>query len=506
MRRALVSVYDKSGVVDFSRGLAELGFEIISTGGTARALRDAGCPVLEVSGVTGFPEILGGRVKTLHPRVHGAILGLREDPVQAREMEAHSLVPIDLVCVNLYPFREVLLKGGSHQEIVENIDIGGPSMLRSAAKNYRHVAVLVNPARYGQVLGMLGEGDIPLDYRHELAWEAFKHTAAYDALIASYFSQGAMEFPDRLAPYYEKVMDLRYGENPHQKAALYGLGIRSGPSVIDARQLQGKDLSYNNIADADAALGLAREFDAPVAVAVKHQNPCGVGLGSSPLEAYRKAHDADPVSIFGGIVALNREVDEGTAREMSKVFLEVVLAPSFSDEAARVFSTKKDVRLLETGDMGRPSPGLELRSVAGGLLVQESDLLGDAGEWRVVTGRAPTEDEMENLRFAWAVSKHVKSNAMVAAGGLGTVGIGAGQMSRIEATRIALRQAGERARGAVMASDAFLPFPDVVEEAARSGIRALVQPGGSVKDPESIKAASRAGMAMVFTGRRHFRH
>ena len=506
MKRVLISVYDKTGVVDLARDLLNLGAEIVSTGGTARALGEAGLPVTSVSDVTGFPEVLGGRVKTLHPAIHGGILGLRDDPSQAEEMKVHNLTPIDLVCVNLYPFREVLARGGSPQDLLENIDIGGPSMLRSAAKNYRHVLVLVNPARYGEVISMLRSGGVSMEYRKDLAREAFCHTAEYDALIASYFSGCLSGFPERLAPYYEKAVDLRYGENPHQKAALYTPWRPDEGSVPAARQIQGKELSYNNLADADAALELVREFSRPAVVAVKHQNPCGVGVGEDVVEAYTKAYEGDPISIFGGIVASNRPVKEALAREMAKIFLEVILAPSFSPEALRVFAGKKDVRLLETGDLGPPSVALQARTIRGGLLVQETDLVGDTGSWKTVTKREPTSDEWEDLRFAWLVSKHVKSNAIVVAKSGGTVGVGAGQMSRIDAARIALRHAEDRAGGAVMASDAFLPFSDVVDEAVRFGIGSIIQPGGSVRDAESVEAADRAGLTMVFTGRRHFKH
>ena len=510
-RRALISVSDKRGIVELAQELAALNFEIISTGGTARAIKEAGVTVIEAAELTGFPEILGGRVKTLHPFIHGAILGCPDKEEQKKDLQKHGITPIELVVVNLYPFEETIArKGVSHAEAVENIDIGGPTMLRAAAKNHAYVAVVVNPERYAQVVDEIKRlGAIGDDTRYELAAEAFAHTAAYDAAIAGYFSNHSKDkelFPDQLSMSYKKVQDLRYGENPQQEAAFFAAsGVLRG--LAAAHQLQGKELSFNNINDLNAAWELVLEFIEPTAVAVKHANPCGVGTADRLSKAYRLAYDADPVSIFGGVVALNRPVDGPTAQEMIKIFIEVVAAPQFTAEALDVFSAKKDIRLLEFKIDRDESDRFDLKKVDGGLLLQTVDRQPvDVRGGEVVTKRAPDEAEWKALIFAQTVVKHVRSNAIVIAAPDQTLGVGAGQMSRIGAARIALGQAGDRAKGAVLGSDAFFPFPDTVEEAAKAGVTAIVQPGGSLKDKESIAVADKHGIAMVLTGRRYFKH
>ena len=513
VKRALISVSNKEGVVEFARGLAGLGAEIISTGGTARLLAEAGIPVKPVAEVTGFPELLDGRVKTLQPAIHGGILAMRDKAEHMQQLAQHGITPIDLVAVNLYPFKETISKPGvTLEDAIENIDIGGPTMVRSAAKNYRHVIIVVNPARYPEILAALRDrGELSEEQRYALAVEAFRHTAQYDALISNYLGerigQGILGFPADLTLTFVKAQDLRYGENPHQKAAFYRELFPCGPCISSARQLHGKELSYNNINDADAALELVKEFDEPAAVAVKHANPCGVGVADSLVEAYRKAFEADPVSIFGGIVALNRVVDADTAAEIARIFVEIVIAPGYEQRALSILQSKKDLRILETGDEPRRGVAYDLKKVVGGLLVQEADVIGvDTSQWRVMTRREPTPEEMRDLVFGWKVVKYVKSNAIVLARDLQTVGIGPGQPNRIDSTRIAIRHAGDKARGSVLASDAFFPFPDVVEAAAEAGVTAMVQPGGSLRDEESIRLADEKGMTLIFTGRRHFRH
>jgi phosphoribosylaminoimidazolecarboxamide formyltransferase/IMP cyclohydrolase len=509
--RALISVSDKTGVVDFARGLVELGVEIVSTGGTARTLKEAGLPVTYISEVTGFPEILDGRVKTLHPAVHGGILALRT-PEHLNQLEAHHITPIDIVAVNLYPFRETIARPGvTLEEAIENIDIGGPAMVRAAAKNHRYVLVVVNPARYPQVLKALAEGNISPELRLELAREAFAHTAAYDSAIAAYLqkqSQGDEPFPPAWHMSVELVQPLRYGENPHQKAAFYRDPTVTGPCVANAVQLSGKELSFNNILDLNAALELVREFIDPSVVIIKHNNPCGAASADELATAYRLAYEGDPVSAFGGIVACNRTVDEETARQMASIFLEAIIAPDFTPEALDILARKANLRLLKTGPLTGPSSDrLDIRKVNGGLLIQEADLeLTRPDEVRVVTEKQPTAEQLAEMAFAIAVVKHVKSNAIVITKNRQLIGVGAGQMNRVGAARIALEQAGEKARGAVLASDAFFPFRDTVDEAAKAGIAAIVQPGGSVRDEESIAACNEHGIAMVFTGMRHFKH
>lgn len=511
IKRALISVSDKTGLIPFAQGLAEQGIELISTGGTARALKDAGLTVKEVAEITGFPEILDGRVKTLHPRIHSGILAVRDKEEHQRQLEEHHITPIDLVVVNLYPFAETIARPDvTFEEAIENIDIGGPSMVRAAAKNHAYVTIVVDPADYEPVLAELKEkGQVSSELRRRLAAKAFRHTAGYDALIAQYLSEQAGErFPERLTLTFDKAQTLRYGENPHQEAAFYQEPLARQSGIAQAEQLHGKELSYNNINDADAALQLVREFEEPAVVAIKHTNPCGVGLGSTLAEAFQKAYEADPVSIFGGIIAVNRPVDQVVADRMAELFLEVIIAPDFTPEALARLTQKKNIRLLKLDVNGGENHQVQLvRSVTGGLLVQEADFgqLNKEG-LKVVTQRVPSEAEWEQLFFAWKVVKHVKSNAIVLAKDGQTLGVGAGQMNRVGAARIAIEQAGTKAKGAVLASDAFFPMKDTVEEAAKAGISAIIQPGGSIRDEESIQEADRHGIAMVFTGMRHFKH
>ncbi|GAA6760149.1 bifunctional phosphoribosylaminoimidazolecarboxamide formyltransferase/IMP cyclohydrolase [Thermus oshimai] len=495
--KALLSVSDKRGLVDFARGLLELGFGLLATGGTYRALKEAGLPVTYISDFTGFPEVLEGRVKTLHPKVHA---GLLARPDQEEELKALGFERIALLVVNLYPFRETVARGASFEEALEQIDIGGPAMLRAAAKNHRAVLPVCDPEDYPAVLKALREGPTP-EFRRALARKAFAHTAAYDAAIAEWLA--GEKFPEEKFFVLKRVSPLRYGENPHQEAALYRVEGEEGP-LLQAQVLQGKAMSFNNYLDAEAAWNLVSEFEAPACVAVKHQNPCGVALGEGPLEAYQRAYAADPVSIFGGIVAFNQEVDGATARAMGEVFLEVVLAPGFSEEALAVFSKKKNLRLLKVPAPAR-GPYLDLRRLRGGVLLQDADT-EDPVAPKVVTARAPSEAEWQDLLFAWKVVKHVRSNAIVVAKGGVTLGIGVGQTNRLQAARHALEAAGEGARGAVLASDAFFPFDDVVRLAGQYGVSAIIQPGGSVRDEDSIRAADELGIAMVFTGVRHFKH
>ncbi|BBW98327.1 bifunctional phosphoribosylaminoimidazolecarboxamide formyltransferase/IMP cyclohydrolase [Geobacillus sp. FSL W8-0032] len=510
VKRALISVSNKEGIISFAKQLAELGVEIISTGGTKRALEEAGVPVISISDVTGFPEILDGRVKTLHPAIHGGILAVRSDEHHQAALAEHGIRPIDLVVVNLYPFQQTIAKPDvTLAEAIENIDIGGPTMVRAAAKNYADVAIVVDPADYRTVIEELKTtGSIQAETRQKLAAKAFRHTAAYDAMIAEYLTNLAGEdYPETLTITYTKKQSLRYGENPHQSAAFYAKPLGAAFSMANAVQLHGKELSYNNINDANAAINLIREFQEPAVAAIKHMNPCGVGVGATLLEAFTKAYEADPVSIFGGIIAVNREVDKETAERMHDIFLEIVIAPSFSDEALAILMQKKNIRLLTLDFTAPDGKEKTLVSVNGGVLVQAADTytLADA-KWHVVTKREPTEKEREQLRFAWNVVKHVKSNAIVLAKNGMTVGVGAGQMNRVGAAKIAIEQAGEQAAGAVLASDAFFPMDDTVEAAAKAGITAIIQPGGSIRDADSIRKADEYGIAMVFTGVRHFKH
>jgi phosphoribosylaminoimidazolecarboxamide formyltransferase/IMP cyclohydrolase len=516
IERALISVSDKAGIVEFARGLAEQGVTILSTGGTARTLREAGLPVVDVSDHTGSPEILDGRVKTLHPKIHGGILARRDDESHRAQVAERGIDYIDLVCVNLYPFAAVTERGCSYEEAVENIDIGGPSMVRSAAKNHADVAIVVDPADYDAVLGEIrASGSVAEPTRKRLAVKAFQATAAYDGMIADYLGRREdSEFGATVHQQWRLVQPLRYGENPHQKAAFYRAPRIEGPSIAAARVLQGKELSYNNIVDADAALQLVCEFDESVCVAIKHTNPCGAALADGPCEAFEKARSCDPVSIFGGIVAFNREVDEATAERMKEVFLEIVLAPAFTEGARRVWDSSKslrNVRLLEVdvaASGGRDQ--LDMKRVLGGMLFQTRDLEGRAvAHAECVTRRAPTQTELGALEFAWRVGKHVKSNAIVLATADRIVGVGAGQMSRVDSARIAVARANEHGldtKGCVVASDAFFPFRDGLDVCAQAGATAVIQPGGSMRDDEVTAAADEHGMAMLHTRIRHFRH
>lgn len=511
IKRALISVSDKAGIVEFAQKLAAAGVEIISTGGTKTLLEENGVAVTGISDVTGFPEIMDGRVKTLHPNVHGGLLGVRDDAEHRAQAEKLGIGWIDLVVVNLYPFQQTIANPEStYEDAIENIDIGGPSMLRSAAKNHAYVTVVTDADDYEEVMAQIAaDGNTTLELRRKLAAKAFRHTAAYDALIADYLSNESEEtFPERLTVTYEKVQELRYGENPHQSAAFYKRPLAAPGSVTTAEQLHGKELSYNNINDANAALQIVKEFDRPATVVVKHMNPCGVGIGDDIDEAYQKAYEADPTSIFGGIVAFNRVVGGETARKMSEIFLEIVLAPDFTEEALEILTKKKNIRLLKLGSIAEERVGETLlTSVEGGLLVQDSDLKRVRVDGlKTVTKRQPTETELEQLLFAWNVVKHVKSNAIVLARDSMTIGIGAGQMNRVGAAKIAIDQAGEKARGSVLASDAFFPMGDTLELAAKAGVSAVIQPGGSIRDEESIRVADENGIAMVFTGVRHFKH
>jgi len=515
IRRAILSVYNKEGIVEFARGLQSFGVELLSTGGTYQVLKEKGVAVKEVSEHTGFPEMLDGRVKTLHPRIHGGILGKRSDPKHQGEMKAQEILPIDLVAVNLYPFKATVAKPNvTLEEAIENIDIGGPAMLRSAAKNHADVVVVVDPKDYPEILDEMKKtgGTIADAKRFHLAGKVFFYTSDYDRAIFSYLSAqagGAEKFPDSLSLQFEKVQSLRYGENPHQQAAFYK-EPQSEEGKVPA-QLWGKEMSYNNFLDTDAAFGLVKEFKEPAAVIVKHNNPCGVATGGTLAEAYRKAKATDPVSAFGGVAAFNRPLDAETAQEITTTFMEVVIAPTVDPAALDLFKKKKDLRVLEAGSASvKPSreTRLDVRRAAGGLLVQEHDsaMIEDPASLKVVSRRAPTHEELSALLFAWKVCKHVKSNAIVFGRGGQTIGIGAGQMSRVDSVKIATMKAQMPLAGCVMASDAFFPFRDGMDAAAQAGIVAVIQPGGSIRDQEIIQAADDHQMAMVLTGIRHFRH
>ncbi|MEH7235202.1 bifunctional phosphoribosylaminoimidazolecarboxamide formyltransferase/IMP cyclohydrolase [Bacillus sp. JJ1562] len=510
IKRALVSVSDKNGLVPFVKGLIENGVEVISTGGTKRTLEEAGLTVIGISEVTGFPEIMDGRVKTLHPNIHGGLLAVRENEEHVKQLQEHHITPIDLVVVNLYPFQQTIAKPDvQFADAIENIDIGGPSMLRSAAKNHKYVTVVVDPQDYDTVLAEIVEnGEVAARTKLRLGAKVFRHTASYDAVIAEFLTNAAgEESPESLTVTYEKKQDLRYGENPHQKAAFYKKPLGTHVSIASASQLHGKELSYNNINDADAALQIVKEFKEPAAVAVKHMNPCGVGVGNTLEEAYQKAYEADSTSIFGGIIAVNREVDAQTAHKLREIFLEIIIAPSFSKEAFEILSAKKNLRLLTVDFSDDGKIEKKLVSVRGGLLVQDEDAYGlDDATISIPTKREPTEQEWADLKLGWKVVKHVKSNAIVLAKDDMTIGIGAGQMNRVGSASIAINQAGEKAKGSALASDAFFPMGDTVETAAKAGITAIIQPGGSIRDEESIQKADEYGIAMVFTGVRHFKH
>ncbi|MFR2740883.1 MAG: bifunctional phosphoribosylaminoimidazolecarboxamide formyltransferase/IMP cyclohydrolase [[Clostridium] innocuum] len=510
MKRALVSVSDKTNLVPFVSSLVELGYEIISTGGTKKALEAAGIKTIGISEVTDFPEIMDGRVKTLHPKVHGALLCVRDNPDHVRQIEELGIQYIDLVCVNLYPFKETVQKPGvSHEEIIENIDIGGPSMLRSASKNYKFIPVLCDPSDYDAVVKELREnGETSLTTREYLAAKVFRHTASYDTMIASYLTERTGEkYPEKFTITFDKVQELRYGENPHQSAAFYK-GMNPQYSLANAKQLHGKELSYNNIQDGNAAIEILKDFEGqPAVVGLKHMNPCGVGIGKTIEEAWDKAYEADPVSIFGGIVAFNEPIHASVAEKLSKIFLEIIIAPAFDEDAFEILSKKKNIRLMQLDTSLEVNARYKVTNVNDGLLVQDiDDHKITAEDLRCVTNRKPTEEELEQLLFAWKVVKHVKSNAIVLVKDNMTIGVGAGQMNRVGAAKIAIEQAGEKAKGSIMSSDAFFPMPDTVEEAVKAGVTAIIQPGGSIKDQLSIDVCNEHGIAMVYTGVRHFKH
>jgi len=521
VKRALLSVFDKTGMADFAKDLAALGVELVSTGGTAKLIAGTGAAVRDISDLTGFPEMMDGRVKTLHPKVHGGLLAVRDDAGHKASMDEHAIGAIDLVVVNLYPFEETIAKGASYAKTIENIDIGGPAMIRSAAKNHAYVTVIVDPADYATVLESIREtGGVPFETRQKLAAKAYARTAAYDAVISSWFAN-ELDYPEMpyrsFAGQLKQVM--RYGENPHQWAAFYATGEQR-PGVASATQLQGKELSYNNLNDTDAAFELISEFDpsVPAVAIIKHANPCGFAVGETLLDAYRLALRTDPVSAFGGIVALNRPLDRATAEEVVKVFTEVIVAPAVDDDALDIVRAKKNLRLLITGGLADPkADGLTVKSLAGGLLVQSRDNRNvDDTEFRVVTKKQPTEAEMRDLKVAMKIAKHVKSNAIIYVKDGASVGIGAGQMSRVDSSRVAHRKSIDAAQaaglegaltaGSVVASDAFFPFPDGMLAAVEAGATAVIQPGGSMNDQAVIDAADEAGIAMVMTGMRHFRH
>ncbi len=511
MKRALISVSDKTGVLEFAKELSDLGYEIISTGGTKKALDEYGVKTVGIEDVTGFPEILDGRVKTLHPNVHGGLLARRDKEEHMATIKEHNIKPIDLVCVNLYPFKKTVEKGSSLEETIENIDIGGPSMLRSAAKNYNAVTVVVDSSDYAKVIEEIKEhGDTTLETRCRLAGKVYRTTANYDAMIASYFANlNNEEFNETLTLTYEKASDLRYGENPHQNACLYK-GPYTSYSLVHGKQLQGKELSYNNIQDGNACLNILKEFNEPCAVGLKHMNPCGVAVSTDIVSAWDKCYNADSVSIYGGIVAFNREVSEELAADIiaKKVFLEIIMAPSYSDEALKLLAKKKNCRVMVI-DMSTPFKDKKMAlTVNGGLLYQDLDLeIFNEEDLKVVTKKAPTEEEMKDLVFAMKCVKHVKSNAILVAKDLTTCGVGAGQMNRVGAAKIALEQAKEAGKTTlVLASDAFFPFDDTITLASKYGVTAVIQPGGSIRDEDSIKKADELGIAMVFTGMRHFKH
>lgn len=511
--RALLSVHDKTGIVEFARDLVDLRFELISTGGTFAELRDAGLPVIAVADMTGFPEILDGRVKTLHPRVHGGLLARRELREHMDQLREHAITPIDLLASNLYPFAETIAKSGvTEEEAVEQIDIGGPAMIRAASKNFHDVIVVTEPADYASIIHALRQGEVSQDSRRALAAKGFAHVAAYDNVVYEYLSPTSETMPDHFSLTGEKFRELRYGENPQQRAAVY---LRPGSSAIDqgvlsASQLSGKELSFNNMVDADAAWTALQRFSAPAATIVKHTVPCGLACRQTIASAFVSALEGDPVSAFGGIVALNRAVDPDTATRMADEFFEVIIAPGFDEEATQILSRKKQLRLLQ---MKAPEPAprgarkFNVRVISGALLVQDEDSEPDEETaWQIVTKRQPTEQELRDLRFAWEVVRHVKSNAIVLAKDEMVLGIGAGQPNRVESVCIAVKKAGAKSSGAVLASDAFFPFADGLEEATRAGVSAVIQPGGSVRDQEVIAAADSATIAMIFTGVRHFKH
>ena len=515
IKRALISVSDKSGILDFARELQKYGIEILSTGGTADLLRKGGIPVIQVSDYTGFPEMMDGRIKTLHPRVHGGILARRDVPEHVKAMEDHGIRPIDLVVINLYPFEQTIAqKDCSIEDAIENIDIGGPAMVRSAAKNSKDVAVVVNPTDYSRVLQEMKncEGAVTPETCRRLSRDAFAHTARYDSLIATYLSgkwDDGSKFPSIWNQPFEKVQELRYGENPHQSAALYKESSSLPSEIISAKQLQGKELSFNNFIDLNAAWELVKEFDKGAAVIIKHTNPCGVALGEDQLSAFIGAREVDPTSAFGGILGFNRPVTAQTAEEIVKNFVEAVVAPGFEVKALELLAAKKNVRLMQMPEIetNAGNEKFDLKRIGGGLLVQSTDRLTYIeDQLKVVSERKPDDREMEDMKFAWVVAKHVKSNAIVYAKDQEILGIGAGQMSRVDSARVAVEKACKSLEGAVMSSDAFFPFRDSIDKAAKHGIKAIISPGGSIRDEEVLQAANEHKIAMVFTGIRHFKH
>ncbi|MBI5675971.1 MAG: bifunctional phosphoribosylaminoimidazolecarboxamide formyltransferase/IMP cyclohydrolase [Nitrospirae bacterium] len=517
IKRALISVSDKKGIVEFAKELSGLGVEILSTGGTAKTLKDAGIKVKDVSEHTGFPEMMDGRLKTLHPKIHGGLLWRRNNAKDKEEIEKHGIESIDMVVVNLYPFEQTVSKPGvSLETAIENIDIGGPTMIRAASKNFRDVAVIVDPADYAKVLDEMksGGGTVSYETKFYLAKKVFSHTAQYDTLISNYLNtQGEQSetFPQNFNKSYRKISDVRYGENPHQKAAVYREPLYSGLSLVDAKILQGKEMSFNNYLDSSAVIDLAKEFnDRPTAVICKHNNPCGVASADTLSEAYRKAFETDPVSAFGGVISLNRRVDEATAKEILSLFIEIIIAPGFDDAALKLISTKPNIRLLEL-DISKDVTGFEMRKIQGGLLLQERDtgMINELKSCKVVTKRKPTDEEYAAMAFAWRVCKHMKSNAIIYASKDQTLGIGCGQTSRVDSARLAVMKAGNyniRLKGSAVASDAFFPARDGIDVAAQAGATSIIQPGGSIKDSETIAAADEHNVAMIFTGMRHFRH
>ena len=524
VKRAIISVTDKRGVAEFARGLSEMGVEIISTGGTADLIRKAGVDVIPISSFTGFPEMLDGRLKTLHPKIHGGILGIRDNPAHVKEMESYGIPQIDMVVVNLYAFEDTVERGATLREAIENIDIGGPTMIRASAKNYNDVAVVVDPGDYPAVMAEMKEkkGSLTLKTRFRLARKVFQLTSRYDGAISNYLGvvpdspdvEEKRKFPDTFTVQFEKIQDLRYGENPHQRAAFYKNRLPGKGTLAGARQLQGKELSYNNILDLNSALEIVSEFHEPAAVVIKHNNPCGAAESKDGiLTAYERAYSTDKTSSFGGIVGFNRTVTREAAEALTRIFLEAVIAPGYDREALEVLLKKKNLRVLVLGEApsgkeAGPGAEFEIKRVSGGALIQSVDV-ESASDLKTVTERGPDEKELQDLIFAWSVCKHVKSNAIIIARDTATVGIGAGQMSRIDSTRIALMKAndaGLAVKGSVLASDAFFPFRDNVDMAGKNGITAVIQPGGSIKDDEVVKAADEYGIAMVFTGTRHFKH
>lgn len=510
MKRALISVFDKSGIVEFASGLRKLGWEIISTGGTFKTLQDGGLDVIEVEDITDFPEILDGRVKTLNPYIHGGILYRRDNKEHVKIVEDMNIKPIDMVVNNLYPFEETIKKPGvTQEEIIENIDIGGPSMIRAAAKNYRDITVIVDPKDYEIVLEELNRnGETTFETRQYLARKVFNYTAYYDTLISNYFNRiEEVIFPENLTIAYKSKEELRYGENPHQRAAFYKEVEKIEGTVAGIKQLHGKELSFNNINDANGAIGALKDFDEPTVVAVKHANPCGIGSGENLLEAYEKAYESDKESIFGGIIAANREINEEIAIKINEIFLEIVIAPSFTENALEILTQKKNIRILQIKDiLDKEYKELDIKKVLGGLLIQDRDNILLNEDVQVVTKRKPTEKEMEDLLFAWKAAKSVKSNGVVLVKDKGTIGIGLGEVNRVWAVKNAIDRGGDKVHGSVLASDGFFPFKDSIEALAKAKIKAIIQPGGSIKDQEVIEEANKNHMAMIFTGIRHFKH